>query len=376
MLEYRIGNGKDFIDIGYARRSDEDKKKQIQSIPRQKNWLRDQEKKWRIKLTKVWVDIKTAKAPGRPEFNDMIDFIYQADKPVRIWAWRLSRLSRNPIDEGTIKYLVTTGKIANVIVDGKIYDSQTNQILWGVDFGEATQKSLDLSRDVAEGMDDKVKKGYRPGLAPLGWINDPAGLQGEKKVFKDPDRFDTLKQQGQKIIDTKGVYKLADVKRHLDSIGFKTRNGKSVSFSRLYALFHNPFLMGEYLWKGKWQKSKASAMFTASEFEKLQIYIGRPGRVKRKHNHAFAGLIKCRECGCSFTPEPPKIKRQKNGNVHIYNYMRCTKKKAGVSCSQKCIRVEKLEAQLQKQLLDIQLHPHFLTWAADKIKKEKNIKPK
>ncbi len=365
-----IGNGKDFIDIGYARRSEEDEKKQMQSIPKQLDWLANEEKKWGISLKQTWTDSRTGTKPGRPGFGEMIEFIEQAEKPVRIFTWLLSRLARNPIDEGAIKYLIMQGKIAFIITDRKIVDQTTSQILLGVEFGDATQSSIDLSKDVVDGLKLKVKKGYKPGLALLGWLNDHHGLKGEKKVFKDPERFDILRKQGLKIIETKGVYKVSDVHRYLQSIGMKTKRGKDISYSRVHSLYSNTFIMGKFLWGGKWYYSNAPAMFSPTEFDLLQVYLGKPGTIKRKHNHPYGGIFKCGECNCSFTPEPPKIKRQKNGNVHTYHYMRCTKKKAGVKCSQQCIRVESLESQIKDKILSVQVHPQFLEWGIGKIQEQ------
>ena len=47
-----------------------------------------------------------------------------------------------------------------------------------------------------------------------------------------------------------------------------------------------------------------------------------------------------------------QIKRQKNGNVHVYDYYRCTRKRKTVVCKEPHIRAEELDKQLSNLLLD------------------------
>ena len=47
-----------------------------------------------------------------------------------------------------------------------------------------------------------------------------------------------------------------------------------------------------------------------------------------------------------------QVKRQKNGNVHVYTYYRCTRKNKTVACKEPHIRAEELDKQLSNLLLD------------------------
>ena len=47
-----------------------------------------------------------------------------------------------------------------------------------------------------------------------------------------------------------------------------------------------------------------------------------------------------------------QVKRQKNGNVHVYSYYRCTRKNKTVVCKEPHIRAEELDKQLSNLLLD------------------------
>lgn len=64
-----------------------------------------------------------------------------------------------------------------------------------------------------------------------------------------------------------------------------------------------------------------------------------------------------------------KIKRQLNGNVHIYRYYHCTKKK-NPNCSQGSIEEKELQQQLNEALERIQIYPEFSAWAIEQLKLE------
>jgi oligoendopeptidase F len=76
-------------------------------------------------------------------------------------------------------------------------------------------------------------------------------------------------------------------------------------------------------------------------------------------------MMRCKECGCAITAET-KTKRQKNGNVHLYTYYHCTKKR--VPCSQPSLREDRLEKQVTEALGKIEVPEEFKVWAMEIIR--------
>ena len=66
-----------------------------------------------LTVLKVFEESRTAKSPGRPQFNLMLVEI-EKGKAQGILAWHPDRLARNSVDEGRIVYLVDTGKILDL----------------------------------------------------------------------------------------------------------------------------------------------------------------------------------------------------------------------------------------------------------------------
>ena len=91
----------------YCRKSSESEDRQILSIPSQIAELKNLAKARGLAVANIFSESKSAKAPGRPVFNEMMARIQSGDAQ-GIICWKLDRLARNPVDGGAIicQYLV------------------------------------------------------------------------------------------------------------------------------------------------------------------------------------------------------------------------------------------------------------------------------
>jgi site-specific DNA recombinase len=158
--------------IIYNRKSLKDKEdQQILSIQGQKEENERRVKKEGHTVIASFDEECTAKKPGRPDFNEMLQLI-ETGKAEAIICWRLNRLARNPIDGGRVQWLLQQGVIKAIITSEKTYTPLDNVIQMAVEFGMATQFSIDLSKDVKRGMRQKAAGGWRPGRPTLGYMRD------------------------------------------------------------------------------------------------------------------------------------------------------------------------------------------------------------
>lgn len=108
----------------------------------------------------------------------------------------------------------------------------------------------------------------------------------------------------------------------------------------------NPFYYGHFRYLGEIHEGKHKGIISKQLFDKVQTVLERRGKPTRKTNDPLplCELVHC-SCGMMFTVET-RIKRQKNGNVHVYVYYRCTRKSTTVACREPHIRAEELGKQL------------------------------
>jgi len=97
----------------YTRKSTDDKDRQVRSISDQLSELKELALKESLEIVDVFVEKQTAKIPGRPVFNEMMERMEKGEAQ-GILAWHPDRLARNSVDGGKIIYLVDTGIIKDL----------------------------------------------------------------------------------------------------------------------------------------------------------------------------------------------------------------------------------------------------------------------
>lgn len=361
---------KDIRFIMYCRKSTDAEDRQIQSIEDQEKELNREVKQRGLKVVKMFSEARSAKEPGRPQFNEMIQMIKNGEAD-GILCWKPNRLARNPVDGGEIQWLLQQGVIKSLLTPGREYRPSDNVIMLAVEFGMANQYSIDLAKDVKRGMRAKAEKGWRPHQATIGYLNDKHGEQGNKRIFVDPERFPLVRKMWDLLLT--GAYTVPRIVEIANKEwGLRTKRGEKLAVSVAYKIFNNPFYYGEYLYDGDIHQGKHKAMITREEFDRAQKILGRAGR-PRPHDKRlpFTGIVRCAECGSMITCEE-KLKRLKStGELKSYVYLRCGKKK-GV-CSQKPIRYEDLAEQVETYLKSIEIPPEFLQWALEVLRNHNEI---
>lgn len=354
----------------YARKSSEAEDRQAASIDAQKDELLKIAKEQGLVIIDILEESQSAKKPGRPVFNKMLERIYKGEAN-GIVCWKLDRLARNPVDGGQISWMLQQSAIAQIVTFGRTYYPTDNVLMMQVELGMANQYIRDLSVNVKRGLAKKVREGWLPSGAPIGYMSTPDRDKGFKTISKDPERFPLVRRMFDLMLT--GTYTVPQIwnitRKELNLTTFKKRNigGKHLSKSAVYAILSNPFYYGwfEYPYKsGEWHKGAHEPMVTEDEFNKIQVLMGRKTtpRLEKNLNFAFTGLMKCGTCGCSITAQA-KVKRCKNGNVHHYVYYNCTKKKVDTHCPERCIELKDLNFEIKEKLSEIRISERFKSWA-------------
>lgn len=157
----------------YARKSTDVEDKQVLSIEAQLAELREYAAREKLLVIEELVEKQSAKIPGRPIFNEMIDRI-EKDEASGIVSWHPDRLARNSVDGGKLIYLVDTGKIKALKFPQFWFESTPQgKFMLNIAFGQSKYFVDSLSENTKRGLCQKVRRGELPSLAPVGYLNDP-----------------------------------------------------------------------------------------------------------------------------------------------------------------------------------------------------------
>ena len=328
----------------YARKSTDVEDKQILSIEAQLAELRALAKRDGLEVIEEFVEKKSAKKPGRPMFGEMMARI-QKGEAQGIICWKIDRLARNPVDGGQIQWLLQNGNIAHIQTHDRSYYPADNVLMMSVELGMATEYIRQLSANTSRGLRHKARMGIYPGLAPLGYINDP----NTKTVVVHRKNAKLVQKMFEQYASGKVI--LDDLAANLEKSGILSRGNRSIHISRVSFILQNPFYYGHFRYTGEIHEGKHEPIITKDLFDRANAVLlgrGRPPDVQNNPS-PYCGLLRCGECSMSITAET-KEKHQKNGNIHFYTYYRCTRKSKTQKCTEAPIRSELLDSQLSALL--------------------------
>lgn len=356
----------------YARKSQEDEGKQIQSIDDQLKAMRQHAQALWHTIVEEFTESMSAKAPWRPVFGKVLEKLKQW-KAEGIIAWKLDRLSRNPIDSWNIQYMLQTGELKVIVTSEKTFDVVDSGLIMSVLWGMSNQFLLDLSKNVKRGMNSKVEKGWKPWVAPEGYKNDFEN----RTIIPDPINFDKMRKIWDLMLTWNHcVPKIVEIAN--TELGFITRKkrktgNKPLWISHLYNIFNNYFYTGDFYYKWVLKKGNHTPMITHAEFERVQMLLWSKAKMKiDKHDYPFSGLIKCGVCGSMITAGKKEKEMKPSWQLKIYRYYWCTRKKKDVcsKCKEKAITIWKMEEQVEQILSTIKIDRDFKEWAIDILKRE------
>ncbi len=307
----------------YARKSSENEDKQVASVPSQIEELKKLAQEKDINVTEIFTEEKSAKAPGRPVFSRMIEDIHKG-RAEGILCWKLDRLARNPIDGGTISWMLQQSIIRHIQTFQRGYHPADNVLMMNLEFGMANQFVIDLSANTKRGQRAKIQDGWLPHKPPVGYANNYYNQPDKPPIYPDPYSFSFMKKLWGILLEKRcPVDTLFDIAQNM---GFKEDRGIKLTRANFYRLFRNPFYYGAFLWNGELYQGKHEPMITKAEFNIAQdIISGRATTQAKRHAFAFTGLIRCAECGASITAEE-KSRPLKNGGANYHTYYRCTRR--------------------------------------------------
>lgn len=328
----------------YARKSSESDERQAASIDSQVKEMSDLAVREGIVITKVLKESHSAKDSGEREVFNQLLAGFEANEYNAVLAWDPSRLSRNAGDLGRLVDLMDQGKLIQIRTFSQTFTNNPNEkFLLMILCSQAKLENDNRGINVKRGIRAKCELGWRPGVAPLGYMN--RAFNGIKDIIPDPDRAPLVTEIFNRAAQGWSGRRL---QTWLQSEGFTNRSGAKVSLSQIFLILNNTFYYGEFEYpegSGVTYKGAHQPLTTKEIFEQIQNSRSIPNKaVWGSKNFAFKDIFKCGTCGASITAEE-KFKPLKGGGFNRHVYYRCTKK-VNPNCPEKYLNEKVLVVQL------------------------------
>ncbi|PJE68662.1 hypothetical protein COU96_03145, partial [Candidatus Shapirobacteria bacterium CG10_big_fil_rev_8_21_14_0_10_38_14] len=354
--------------IAYCRKSTDEKDKQVLSIKAQIAELKEFAKKENLSVSEFITEAKTAKVPGRGQFELVLKKIEKGEAN-GILSWHPDRLARNSIDGGKIIYLLDTGKLLDLKFPSFWFESTPQgKFMLSIAFGQSKYYVDNLSENVKRGNRQKLRNGVWPSKAPYGYLNNPK----TRGIDIDEEKSKVVKKSLQLFAE--GGKSFVEISKILHKFGIKKLDGGPVKVDQVKNMLTNKFYLGIMNYAGKYYQGTHKTFISKKLFDEVQKQIEKIERPRNKgHDFAFSGLAICGECGAAITAEThTKIYPKTRGEVE-YIYYRCTKKLK--PCNQKYVNEPELEGQLRQIVRDCGLHeswePYFEKWITEAGEKDR-----
>jgi hypothetical protein len=280
-----------------------------------------------------------------------------------ILCWAVNRLTRNPIDAGRLSWLLQNSVLKAIQTAEKQFLPSDNVLLLAIETSVANQDIITMRKNVARGTQTKLMLGWSPHRAPEGYLNEAYThtiVPDRGQADGGPDRF-ALMQRAWRLVAA-GTHTPASAIRVLnEEWGYRTRRtpsgggGVPLSRSAGFRIFRNPFYTGHFRHGPDTYKGSHEPMVTPEEFDAAQRRIdGQVGRAhRRRHEFAYAGLIRCGRCGRAVTPERQPGRHGRGDWV----YYHCGN--GDGSCDKRSVREDALERQIAGWLAGITIDAEF-----------------
>ena len=351
----------------YARKSTDVEDKQVLSIEAQLAELRTYAANEHLSIIEEIVEKQSAKAPGRPLFNQMIGRLEKGEAN-GIVSWNPDRLARNSVDGGKIIYLLDTGRIVALKFPTFWFEpTPQGKFMLNIAFGQSKYYVDSLAENTKRGLRQKVRRGEFPGCAPIVYINDVRN----KSIAVDRKRSVIIRKAFE--LYAQGNSRLEDISTFLAENGLNARGGKRLHKDRINFILHNPFYYGHFRYLGETYEGHHQPVITKQLFDQVQVVLserGRPYQTPTYASQALCGLLRCGTCQMMITGEA-KTKHQKNGNEHHYVYYHCTRKHKTIRCSEPPVAEGELARQLSSLIKQPALSPSWAESMRNKLAEDK-----
>jgi site-specific DNA recombinase len=296
---------------------------------------------------------ESAHKDTRQKFALLVEHIKSQKEPCAVVFDKIDRYTRDSSQEEVraLNVLVKSGKIQlhfpsdNLYIDKKSPAADLFRLGIGMALAKYYSDSIrdNVQRRFAQLLADKTWIGY----SPCGYLNVHKGTITKpiKSIEVDSLRAPFIIKMFEKR-STGMSY--GAITKLVNDEGMAGKSGRPMTKANTERILHNPFYHGIMVYNGKQYPHKYPPLITKELYDRCLLV--REQRHKNRTAYKslpfiFSDIVKCKDCGCSF------------GSYVSHNnvYLKCTKSKKSVNCSNINVAQKLVMPQIQEVLESIRL---------------------
>ena len=285
-----------------------------------------------LQISRWFEERESASQQGRPEFAEMLRLLRRGTAQGVI-IHKIDRSARNLEDWADVGKLVDAGVEIHFATENLDLRTVAGRLSADIQAVVAAHYSRNLREEVKKGIYGRLKQGFYPFRAPLGYLDQGAA----KAKIPDPVSAPLVKEAFG--LYASGRFSLPELAREMYARGLRNRTGRPVTVNGIVTVLKNPFYIGLMRIRrtGELYGANHEPLITADVFETVQDLLAgkKVDRVER-HLFTFSRVARCASCGYSLIGE-----RRKG-----HTYYRCHNRpfKNPPICPPTTVREEDLDA--------------------------------
>ncbi len=329
--------------FAYARVSTPRQGEKGVSLPEQKAAIERYAHLHGLEITRWFEEQQSASHTGRPAFVQMLKLLRRGAAQ-GVVVHKIDRSMRNLEDWADVGRLVDAGVEVHFATENVDLKTVAGRLSADIQAVVAAHYSRNLREEVKKGFYGRLKQGFYPIRAPLGYLD-----QGSAKA-KIPDPIRAPLVHAAFELYASGRFSLPQLAEEMFRRGLRNRNGGSVSVNGLATILTNPFYVSVMRIRktGQTFAGNHEPLVTTDVFEEVQAALaGKRADRAKSHIFTYSRIVRCASCGYSLIAE-----RQKG---HVY--YRCHNRpfKNPAVCPPTCVREEELDEAVIGALAEVDL---------------------
>ncbi|HLY61034.1 MAG TPA: recombinase family protein [Terriglobia bacterium] len=327
--------------FAYARVSTPRQGEKGVSLPEQKDAIERYAQGRGLEIARWFGERETASETGRNVFNLMLRLL-RLGQAQGVIIHKIDRSARNLEDWTDVEKLADAGVEVHFAAENVDLTTATGRLSADIRAVVATHYSRNLREEVIKGLYGRLKQGFYPWAAPLGYLD-----QGSAKAkIPDPIRAPLIKEAFTRY--GTGRFSLPRLAEEMFVRGLRNCRGGKVSVNGLSNVLRNPFYIGliRIHRNGKTYEGKHRPLVTSAMFQKVQdVLAGKRSDRSERQQFIYSRIARCLVCGYSLIAE-----RQKG-----HTYYRCHNRAFKKPCPPTCMREDSLDTAILGALAEIDL---------------------